>query len=201
MDRSPTPVSDQFDNDSVLAEPPGGVLIWIIVFVEILTFAMGLIVFQIQARANPDIFTEAQKTLNQPVGLLITLLLLTGGWFMTIALHKLSEEDSRNASKWLMATISTGLLFLGFKVVEYTDKLNQGLGIHADAFFTLYWLLTGFHFVHVAVATVFLFYMWRGIRKGAYTALHHQDVESSGVFWHMCDLIWLLLYPILYLIH
>jgi nitric oxide reductase NorE protein len=96
--------------------------------------------------------------------------------------------------------IITGAAFLVLKSVEYAEKLNHGSGFGDDTFFTTYYLLTGFHFLHVAVAVCLLGVMWSGIRRGHYHRDDHQDVESSGVFWHLCDLVWLLLYPIIYLL-
>ena len=181
-------------------EPPGGILVWIIVFVELLTFGMGLVVFQVHARENHELFAAGRTALSQSIGMINTMILLTGGWFMTIAIGNLRKGDIRKSRSWLIATIVSGLLFLALKGSEYADKLSHGYDLNADTFYTLYWLLTGFHFVHVAVAVIILFFMWWGIRTGRYTESNHEDVESSGIFWHMCDLIWLLVYPVIYLL-
>ena len=182
------------------AEPPGGILVWMIVVVELLTFGMGLVVFLVQAGENTELFQRGRASLNQPIGMLNTLVLLTGGWFMTKVVGNLRSDQAVAAGRWLMAAIVSGAAFLLLKGFEYHDKLDHGLDLNFDTFFTLYWLLTGFHFVHVAVAVILLVIMWRGLKKGHYTAGHHEDIESSGVFWHMCDLIWLLLYPAIYLL-
>ncbi len=92
-----------------------------------------------------------------------------------------------------------GLLFLCIKGYEYFEKTAHGLTIDYDSFFTFYWLLTGFHFIHVLVALIILLFLARGIRKGRYSKDDYLDVESGAAFWHMCDLIWLLLFPVLYL--
>ena len=86
------------------------------------------------------------------------------------------------------------------KVVEYAEKIGHGMGFGDDSFFTMYFALTGFHLIHVLVAVVLLAFMARGICRENYHRDEHQDVESSGIFWHMCDLIWLLVYPIIYLL-
>lgn len=183
------------------AEPPGGILVWIIVLVELLTFGMGLVVFLVQAREHAEVFQIGRATLSQPIGMGNTLVLLTGGWFMTRVIHCLREGEPLIARRWLLATLGSGVLFLLLKGSEYAVKLEHGQGLNADTFCTLYWLLTGFHFIHVAVAVIILLFMWRGIGTGDYTPTNHEDVESSGIFWHMCDLIWLLVYPVIYLLH
>ena len=181
-------------------EPPGGILVWIIVFVETTTFGAGLIAFAASRREEPAVFAAGRATLLQPLALANTLVLLTGGWFMARGLRSLRLGSPLEARRWVSGAIGSGALFLLLKSVEYGAKLGHGLGLRHDTFFAYYWLLTSFHFIHVAVAVVLLLFMWRGIRRGRYSPSDYFDVESSGVFWHMCDVIWLLLYPTIYLL-
>ncbi len=181
-------------------EPPGGILVWIIVLVELLTFGIGIAVFLVQRNHDPEVFHHGQDHLNRALAFTNTVVLLTGGWFMANATERLRSGDSSRSSSWIAASTLTGALFMILKGIEYAGALRQGYDLHHNVFFTLYWLLTGFHFLHVLVATVLLAAMTLGIRRGKYTATHHEDVESSGIFWHMCDLIWLLLMPVVYLI-
>lgn len=192
----PTKTSDTPD----AFEPPGGVLVWIIVFVETTTFGAGLVAFMANRRDEPAVFAAGRATLQQPLAFTNTLILLTGGWLMARALTSLRNGMTQSAARWILGAIASGLLFLALKSLEYASKLGHGLGLHHDSFYTYYWLLTVFHFMHVAVAILLLFFMWRGIRGGRYSQADHFDVESSGIFWHMCDVIWLLLYPTLYLL-
>lgn len=184
----------------LLLEPPGGFLVWLIVVVEVITFGAGLAVFAAQEAGNVAVFREGRAHLSQGIALANTIALLTGGWCMATGIHALRHGQHGRARSWILAAIATGALFLGLKAWEYAGKLQQGLDLHASPFHTLYWLLTGFHFLHVAAAMVILAVLTRGIRRGTYTADSHADVEAGGVFWHMCDLIWLLLYPVIYLL-
>jgi len=181
-------------------EPPGGILVWIIVFLELLTFSAGLVVFVVQGNQEADAFRAGRALLNQPIALANTLILLTGGWCMANGIATLRRGHRVHTARWVGGAICTGLAFLLLKGCEYAEKIQHGVGFGDDAFFTLYWLLTGFHFLHVVVAVVLLIVMWCGVRRGKYHRDYLQDVESSGIFWHMCDLIWLLLYPIIYLL-
>ena len=183
-----------------ITEPPGGLLVWLIVLLEVLTFCIGLVVLVVQGRADPAVFRAGRATLNQPIALANTLILLTGGWSMANALGCLRRDRLPAAARWMVGAMAAAAAFLGLKGVEYADKLAHGLGLHHDAFFTLYWLLTGFHFLHVLTALVLLSVMWRAVRRGRYSAADHEDVEGSGIFWHLCDFIWLLLYPVVYLL-
>lgn len=181
-------------------EPPGGILVWIIVFLELLTFGAGLVVFVVQGNQDGEAFRAGRALLNQPVALTNTLILLTGGWCMANGIAALRQGHRGHATRWVGGAIATGLGFLVLKGGEYAEKIHHDIGFGSDSFFTLYWLLTGFHFLHVVVAVVLLAVMWSGIRREKYHREHLQDVESSGIFWHLCDLIWLLLYPIIYLL-
>lgn len=138
--------------------------------------------------------------MSQPIALANTLILLTGGWCMANCMTKLRHQNVVNAQSWIGWAIASGGAFLVLKSWEYAGKLAHGIGFGNDTFFTLYWLLTGFHFLHVLFAIVLLSYMRSGLRNGKYSPENYHDIESTGIFWHMCDLIWLLLYPIIYLI-
>ncbi len=181
-------------------EPPGGILVWIIVVVELLTFLAGIGVFLYQRAGDPEAFTRGRDLLSQPLALLNTAILLTGGWFMVCSLTELRKGMREKSLRWIAATIASGLAFLAVKVVEYTGKIEQGHVFGEDTFFTLYYALTGFHFIHVAVAVLILLYFAKQIRLGRYHRDHHDDVEAGGIFWHLCDLIWLFLFPTLYLL-
>lgn len=178
-------------------EPPGGLLVWLLVILEIVTFGAGIIAFAVQERGEVQAFAEARQQLNATLAFANTLVLLTGGWFMACAMNVLRQGRPRPATFWMLAAIAAGLLFLVLKAVEYRQKAAQGIGFGEDTFFTLYYLLTGFHFVHVLVAVVLLGVLARSVFLGVAEV---QNVEAGGVFWHMCDLIWLLLFPVIYLL-
>lgn len=184
-----------------LFEPPGGILVWIVAFVELLTFLLGLGAFLVQKRGDPELFRAGQALLSQPLALANTLLLLTGGWFMANAIVTLRAGRGAAAGRWIGGAALTGLGFLVLKGVEYADKLGHGFNLGHDAFFTLYWMITGFHFLHVVVAVILLVAVGFGVRRGRYTAAGHEDVASVAVFWHLCDLIWLVILPVVYLFH
>ncbi len=183
-----------------LFDPPGGLLVWMIVFLEVLTFGIGLIVFLRFKAAEPTVFREARSHLGQVPALVNTLVLLTGGWLMARALDRL-RETSIPAARWRMSLAAAfGVAFLIVKGWEYAAKLRLGLDLHHDTFHTMYWLLTGFHYLHVLVAVILLVAMSRGLRQGACTEEQATNIEASGIFWHLCDLIWLLLMPVIYLL-
>ncbi len=192
--------TEQIDYKNVFY-PPGGILIWMIILVEVLTFTIALIIFAFQRQDAINIFNSSQELLNKTVGTINTIVLLTSGYFMAEALHKLKTGDSVKSKFYLRLTIIFGITFLVLKGFEYFQKIEHGISFSYNTFFTFYWMLTGFHFLHVLFGVFLLSFIYFRIKKGYYTKNNFLDVETSASFWHMCDLIWMLLFPTLYLIH
>ena len=175
--------------------PPGGILLWIIIFLELITFGMALVALVFSAKENPQLFHESSLHLNKTFGTINTIFLLASGFFVANAVHNFKENNFNKASFQFKIAMVGGLLFILLKSIEYYTKIASGFVLDTNTFFTFYWLLTGFHFIHVVVGLVILFMLNRNLKTKAI-----EDVEASAAFWHMCDLIWLLLFPILYLI-
>lgn len=179
--------------------PPGGILMWIIIYLELITFSIALLAMVYYNSQEPAEFHDSRLLLNSTYGMLNTIFLLTSGFFMIVSVNELKAKKKQKARKYLMFTMLLGVLFLILKSVEYYDKIEAGLGMGYNTFFSFYWMLTLFHVIHVIVGLVILASVYYGIGKeNASTSI--EDVEASAAFWHMCDLIWLLLFPIIYLI-
>lgn len=179
--------------------PPGGILLWIIIFLELITFGMALIAMVYYGKQEPDIFHESRLLLNVTYGTINTVILLTSGFLMALTVHQIKLGDNLKAKKLLIGTMAFGFLFLVVKSIEYYAKIQAGLDLGYNTFFTFYWLLTLFHVIHVIVGLVILFSVYLSLNKKNNETLV-EDSEASAAFWHMCDLIWLLLFPIIYLI-
>jgi len=177
--------------------PPGGILMWILIFLELITFGIALVVLVVNSKENPELFHQSRLALNTTFGVLNTIFLLTSGFFMATTVHQFKQSNNQKASFYLNLTMLGGLLFILLKGLEYYLKIYAGYTLGYNSFYTFYWLLTGFHFIHVLVGLIILLFMQNGIKKATAKL---EDVEASAAFWHMCDLIWLLLFPILYLI-
>jgi len=179
--------------------PPGGVLIWIIIFLELITFGIALITMVFYAKQDPDLFHESRLQLNVAFGAVNTVFLLTSGFFMANSVHELKQKNNSKAQLYLLVTILFGVFFLILKSLEYASKIDEDLVMGFNTFFTFYWMLTLFHVVHVIVGLVILTSVYFGIKK-EHMKTNMEDVEASAAFWHMCDLIWLLIFPVIYLI-
>lgn len=179
--------------------PPGGILMWIIIFLELITFGMALVAMVYYSKEDPELFHNSRLQLNGVVGTINTLFLICSGYFMAVSIHQLKQGDTKKSSLYLKLTMLGGVLFLALKTFEYIGKIDAGLTIGYNTFFTFYWMLTLFHVIHVIVGLVILVSVYIGINKKNSTTTI-DDVEASAAFWHMCDLIWLLLFPIIYLL-
>jgi len=179
--------------------PPGGILIWILIILELITFGAALIALSVYSREDPELYHWSRLQLNTSFGAVNTLFLLTSGYFMARAVHFVKQQKIDKAALQTKFAMFGGLLFLLVKSVEYYEKIQHGYTIGYNTFFTFYWLLTAFHVIHVLVGLGILFFMYLGMRK-AQANPDILNVEAGAAFWHMCDLIWLLLFPMLYLI-
>ena len=179
--------------------PPGGILMWIIIFIELITFGSALVTMVYYGLQEIEVFHTSRLKLNASIGTINTLFLITSGYFMARSVGYLKNNDKDRSILFLKLTMLGGLLFLALKSVEYYFKIDEGLTVGHNTFFTFYWMLTLFHVIHVIVGLVILATVFFGLRKEKAT-VSIVDMEASAAFWHMCDLIWLLLFPIIYLL-
>ncbi|SFS51942.1 cytochrome c oxidase subunit 3 [Lutibacter maritimus] len=185
-------------NSKNIAYPPGGILLWIIIFLELFTFGAALVAMVLYSKDEPEIFHQSKLLLNTTFGAINTIFLLTSGFFMAKSVENFKENKIEKATFFLKLTMVGGVLFLLLKSVEYYFKLQAGLTIGYNTFFSFYWMLTLFHVIHVVVGLVILLFNYVGFKRKS--TLNLEDFEASAAFWHMCDLIWLLLFPVIYLL-
>ena len=174
-----------------LSQLPGNPMIWLLIISEIAVFGAGFAGFVISFLIDPQTFSHSQDTLNRLAGAINTQVLITSGFFAALAVKAESENRTARMRLWIAAAIALGLVFLGVKYVEYSAEIAHGHTIGTNNFYTLYYLLTGFHALHVVLGMVIL----------AIVAWKHSldNLETGAAFWHMVDLIWVILFPVVYL--
>jgi nitric oxide reductase NorE protein len=159
---------------------------------------MALVAFVYYGSEQPELFHQSRLQLNTTFGMINTVFLLTSGFFMAAAVNEFKGNNILKSSLYFKLAMFGGFLFIGLKSLEYYHKIESGIVVDTNAFFSFYWLLTGFHLIHVVMGLIILAVTNYGmLKKNSDTAI--EDVEASASFWHMCDLIWLLLFPMLYL--
>lgn len=180
------------DDWGPLSALPGNPLMWVLILSEMLVFSAFFILFAWQRAAEYALFDESQQLLDPLVGGMNTIVLLSSGLFAALAVGAIAANDRRRCRRFLALTMVLGAMFCLIKLLEYVDKFNAGLALETNTFFSFYFLLTGFHLAHVVFGLGLLALVcWRTSRE---------NVETVTAFWHMVDLIWVMLYPLLYLL-
>ncbi len=154
------------DPDSVLDQLPGDLMMWVLIASELAVFGAGLAAFLAVRITDPAGFAAAQDLLHRPAGAINTMILITSGFFAARAVAARASENHRAARLWLAAAGLGGIAFLAVKSTEYRDLIAAGIGTETHAFFTFYYLLTGFHAAHVVAGIGLLALVaWRQARE------------------------------------
>lgn len=173
-----------------LSSLPGNPMMWILILGELAAFGAMFIGFAVARALDPATFDASQAQLDRLLGGINTMVLVTSGWLVAVAVRRRTSGRSHRAA--MLGAMALGGLFLAIKAVEYGDKIGRDLTLETNSFFQLYYLMTGFHAMHVAAGIVILGIVtwWDSL----------ENLETGAAFWHMVDLIWVLLYPIVYLL-
>jgi nitric oxide reductase NorE protein len=185
-------------NDEIRKTPPGDFAIWIFIMAELLVFAVFFSVYAFTRASHVEMFNAAQLTLDRNLALINTLTLITSSYFVVRAVAAMREDKAQQTLRWLVAAIICGFLFLVVKSHEYAEHYSHGINMRTNLFFMFYFSLTFFHFMHVILGMVILSANAIKTRAGAYTPQHHTGLETGASYWHMVDMVWLILFPLIY---
>ncbi|MGV3665902.1 MAG: cytochrome c oxidase subunit 3 [Leptospira bouyouniensis] len=188
-------MNKNIEEENSIWYPPGGILIWLIVFVEVITFCMGIGSLIFDKAQNPSGFQAMQSQLNRSFAFWNTIFLLTSGFLLALSVYAKENQKEPIFFYGILGSMAFGLGFLILKFLEFQNKWSLGLTLDNTVFFSYYWLLTGFHYLHVVVGFLILLIIFSNRKTISFV-----NLEAGAIFWHMCDLIWLILYPALYLI-
>lgn len=178
---------------------PGVDGIWVFIGADSVIFAILFLSFMQERLKNPAMFEASRHTLNMHLGGIDTLILLTSSWSVALAVQAMKRDLVHLEPRYLLGGAITGLMFVVSKSVEYFLKFTHGLTPGTNPFFMWYFTLTGIHLAHVVVGTTLLTYLWIRSRRGTYDHLHKAVPESVASYWHLVDLLWVVLFPLLYL--
>jgi nitric oxide reductase NorE protein len=177
---------------------PGNLIIWAFILAEMLIFAVLFASYAFDRAKNVEMFNFCQQSLDRNAGAINTLLLVTASWFVVLAVQAAHRDDSRTASRNIALGFLCGAGFLAIKVFEYAAKFGAGIFFSSNTFYKFYFGLTFFHFMHVILGMVVLAILWMKTRQGAYSSRDAHGLESGAVYWHMVDLLWIVLFPLVY---
>jgi nitric oxide reductase NorE protein len=179
---------------------PGEVGLWVFIGGDLLVFGIFFIIYTWYHGVNTDIYVQSQELLNQGFGVLNTVVLLSSSWFAASAVQAARKGNTRLVPWLLAATFLCGLCFCMVKVFEYGEKIRAGITLNTNEFFVFYYMFTGIHLVHVLVGMGLLVFVWAHSRKDSYVANDIQTIEIGVSFWHLVDLLWIVLFALLYLL-
>ncbi|MEE9321573.1 MAG: cytochrome c oxidase subunit 3 family protein [Granulosicoccus sp.] len=179
---------------------PGDLAIWFFIFMELLVFAIFFVIYSIKRVQNVDLFNKYQLTLSSELGALNTLILITSSYFVVRAVNAIREGNLSHCIHWLYAALGGGAGFLCIKSIEYYDKFVHGINMSTNTFYMFYLSLTLFHFLHVILGMIILTAIVIKAKRGFYSQDNHIGIETGAVYWHMVDLVWIVLFPLVYVI-
>ena len=177
---------------------PGDLGVWLIILLELLTFAILFVSFAFARTREVELFNASQATLNLTAGALNTVLLISGSWCVACAVSAVRRNASTVGARWLLGALACGGGFVMVKLGEYAQKMASGVDLSTNTFYMFYLFLTGFHFLHVVVGMLALGYLWVKTRRGCYGSHDCHALETGAAFWHMVDLLWIVLFPLVY---
>ncbi|MGB5200788.1 MAG: cytochrome c oxidase subunit 3 family protein [Sedimenticolaceae bacterium] len=178
--------------------PPGDLALWIFILAELLVFAIFFASYAFTRMSHVELFNQYQATLNRDAALVNTLALLTSSYFVMRGVVAAREGANDICARWLLAALGMGGIFLLVKSAEYAHHLGAGVSLSSNTFYMFYLSLTFFHFLHVILGMVILAAVAWKARGGGYSREDHVGVESGASYWHMVDLVWLILFPLVY---
>lgn len=208
---NPEQVAEQFD-DKAQERDAASLGMWVFLLTEFLFFGVLFACYTIARVLYPDAFAAASSHNDLILGTLETTVLLTSSLTMALAVHSAQHNHRKLTSLYLLITIGFGIAFLGIHSVEYykhyQEQLMPGINFtfadentdQVELVFFLYYVMTGFHMLHVLIGVIELGVIAHLARRGVFSESYYAPVEMSGLYWHFVDIIWIYLFPLFYLV-
>jgi len=179
---------------------PGVEGVWVFVFADMTVFAVMFAAFMVDRHDNPTLFEASRLMLNPDFGGINTLILLTSSMFVALAIDALKYARPRLAPVFFALALACGLAFILSKILEYKAKFDAGISMLTNDFFMYYFIMTGMHLGHVVAGSIILLVLCLKSRADSTHAVDPGPYESGATYWHMVDLLWICLFPLLYLV-
>jgi nitric oxide reductase NorE protein len=190
--------NDQVATTTVRQRPihlPGDGHMWFMVLGDLIIFGSYFIVYMVQRAMAPQAFLHAQQHLSIGIGVLNTIVLLSSSWFVAHSVQATRREDYEVATRLTYAGAACGVLFIVIKAYEWSTEIAHGYTT-SNEFFSFYYVLTGVHMFHVALGVLILGIVVRELRNVGQRRT--STVEQGATYWHMVDLLWIVIFGLLY---
>lgn len=192
-------MADNMNSSKVERHIPGEAGVWIFIMGDMVIFALFFAVFAFYRVEQAELFTTSQSMLNVHYGALNTLILLTSSWFVVMAVDAARKQLRKESFRLFLLAFLCGAGFSTVKIIEYGEKVQSGIYLTTNDFFMYYYVFTGLHFVHVIIGMVLLGFVMRKLTKPA-EASDMSFFEVGASYWHMVDVLWIILFPLIYLL-
>ncbi len=172
---------------------------WLYLASEVVIFAILIAVYIVFRYNNPDVVHD----IHEEVGIILvsinTFLLLASSWAMVMGLQQIQRGNQQGLIQWIGITAVLGTVFVALQYVEYNELGHLGLSLSTE-FGMRFYAPTAFHGVHVIIGVLWALRVILRARKGYYTAQNYLGVEIFGLYWHFVDVVWILLFTVIYLV-
>lgn len=186
-------------HEAAVDSPPGTDGLWTFVCIDMGIFLLLFITFLVERGGNLSSYAASQLQLDPVFGLINTLVLLTSSWLVVEAVNATRQGIAPSARRYLGIALLLGCIFVVNKIVEYTLKVQAGISPATNSFFSYYFFITFAHLLHVIAGMICINYV-RGRLLQIGTTQMRTGIENVGLFWHFVDVLWLYIFPLLYLV-
>lgn len=178
----------------------GDAIIWVMILGDMTNFMVGFAYYGYLRNDAMSLFRQSQETLSIPIGATNSLIMLFSSWLMVLALSSVRRGKFQLASNFVLAALACGIAFTVLKAWEFSQKADAGIHFLTNDFYTLYYTLTGLHFTHVVVGTGLLACYAYILRYRTMTPGKVFYFETAAIYWHMVDLLWIVIFTLMYLL-
>lgn len=185
--------------------------IWVFLSTEILMFGGLFVAYALMKMKFPEVFQKGASFLDWRFGAVNTVVLLVSSYTIATAVYWAQRNNSKKVARNLMITFVCAAIFMIIKFIEYKSKVEYGVfppmwsydgggPANLPLYFVFYFAMTGLHGSHVLVGMGLIFWVWRRAKRGDFNNEYYTPIEGVALFWHIVDLIWIYLFPLLYLV-
>ena len=173
---------------------------WVFIIGDLFVFGLFFVVFMYHRALDVPRYTQSQATLNQAYGAVNTFLMLSSSWLVALAIQAARDNLAKITRRLILLAGACGIAFVVVKSFEYREKISAGYFITSNDFYMYYYMLTGIHLMHVVIGLAVLTFLWHTARTDSLDEQCISTLESGASYWHLVDIVWIILFALLYLV-
>lgn len=173
---------------------------WVFIYIAFVEFTFFFAVFLVAKAHNTQAFHDGPAHLNTYAGMINTLVMITSSYFIAIAIRAIKNNEKGKCLLFFYLTLLCGLTYCGIKLWEYQWNGSMGITVRKDIFYSAYYYLTFNHLLHVLTGIGVMTIMIVSQHLKIYDADNHEGLESAASYWHMIDLVWIIIFPLVYIL-